>query len=827
MAAKISIRGLLSAIVVLVGIMGASNAPNGSNSFSENLQVAAECDTNIYPDTEIPDPVYVYRILPDSIKCESSPIFIDAYNERSCSVIILDVPVSGYYNFRVEAGYSDSSDKHQDQEDYILEINSAQRDTIDDLHEANNSFDCKHKYKWVEHGIQYLNAGSDTVTFLKGNQEPVSTNSVHFKTIEITRLPTMLPEPTFTQGSSNVVSWVGIPNAADHKVVCFDSNTGEIYDPPYNLMKTQDTDTTHTHYEGLKDGCTYCYYVDAFFDGEKFERSNIVCSTQDASPPEQVEINSLEAFNNETVSIRWRGVCDSTSGVTKYIILRKADDSIETEIKTIASIPSKIKTSCNEESMGDSNSDYEYIDSDSLVPNMFYRYRVDAVDSVNNSRAGEWSSTVVNLCPPVVKICSDTYQDEEGNKYVKGNEIILCAEIPDTCSGIQMPDGVKFQAVRDSMSFFEAGWKPEGKFFDSGWKKIESATDHTFSDFGDCACVNGVKYYYRVQFKDDQGNHSQWSDTLSAIQDCYPPSDISNLSVIPKYNADKTDGWMELKWNSAVDYGSGVKIYKIYRQIAGGETTIFDTTDTTYNDHFRDIKENKTVCYRIGSVDNVGNGRGKSDTNYEVCEWCAVGPQLYWKPNDSTSDSVAFVAIDLEYDFENVLNFIYEIAKSGKIDTIEKDLNDEVLKSLRYIKVDLPEAGTYQCCAQTIFKDKSKSTWSDTIKLEKASNFSNKDISVKTCALHPNYPNPFNAQTRISYQLPEEGWVSIDIYNIQGQRIASVVDGQKQAGIHTITWNGTDKNGFEVASGLYFCKIHIKLNNNNNFHSIRRMMLLR
>jgi len=80
-----------------------------------------------------------------------------------------------------------------------------------------------------------------------------------------------------------------------------------------------------------------------------------------------------------------------------------------------------------------------------------------------------------------------------------------------------------------------------------------------------------------------------------------------------------------------------------------------------------------------------------------------------------------------------------------------------------------------------------------------------------------NYPNPFNARTTIEYALPEAGHVTIDVYDLLGRKIATLVDGYKDAGRHSVNWDaGT------VASGIYFYKIQAGSN-----VEIRRMMLLK
>ncbi|MCD4665779.1 MAG: carboxypeptidase regulatory-like domain-containing protein, partial [Bacteroidales bacterium] len=68
-----------------------------------------------------------------------------------------------------------------------------------------------------------------------------------------------------------------------------------------------------------------------------------------------------------------------------------------------------------------------------------------------------------------------------------------------------------------------------------------------------------------------------------------------------------------------------------------------------------------------------------------------------------------------------------------------------------------------------------------------------------------NYPNPFNSETTISYSIPLNNIVSIEIYDIQGKKIKTLVNGYQASGNHSVVWNGNDYNGKVVSSGIYYC----------------------
>jgi len=73
--------------------------------------------------------------------------------------------------------------------------------------------------------------------------------------------------------------------------------------------------------------------------------------------------------------------------------------------------------------------------------------------------------------------------------------------------------------------------------------------------------------------------------------------------------------------------------------------------------------------------------------------------------------------------------------------------------------------------------------------------------------LKQNYPNPFNANTEITFDLSASSRVSLAVYNIVGQEIKQLIDGNLQAGSHSVAWNGTTNGGESVSSGVYFYRL--------------------
>ncbi|MDP8237582.1 MAG: right-handed parallel beta-helix repeat-containing protein [Candidatus Hatepunaea meridiana] len=89
------------------------------------------------------------------------------------------------------------------------------------------------------------------------------------------------------------------------------------------------------------------------------------------------------------------------------------------------------------------------------------------------------------------------------------------------------------------------------------------------------------------------------------------------------------------------------------------------------------------------------------------------------------------------------------------------------------------------------------------------------------------YPNPFNSSTEISYSIPQSGEVSLRIYDIKGRLVKELVSGMQQAGANRVTWNGLDRSGLEVASGIYLYNISIEYDAGNTENIVNRMVLIR
>ena len=91
-----------------------------------------------------------------------------------------------------------------------------------------------------------------------------------------------------------------------------------------------------------------------------------------------------------------------------------------------------------------------------------------------------------------------------------------------------------------------------------------------------------------------------------------------------------------------------------------------------------------------------------------------------------------------------------------------------------------------------------------------------------TYSLAQNYPNPFNPSTTIEFNMADNGHVKVDVFNLLGQHVKTLLDGQAEAGFNQVQWDGTNNTGESVASGVYFYRLSA-----DNYTETKKMTLLK
>jgi hypothetical protein len=95
-------------------------------------------------------------------------------------------------------------------------------------------------------------------------------------------------------------------------------------------------------------------------------------------------------------------------------------------------------------------------------------------------------------------------------------------------------------------------------------------------------------------------------------------------------------------------------------------------------------------------------------------------------------------------------------------------------------------------------------------------------ISPDRFSLGKNFPNPFNPSTKFTVEIPRAGGVKLEIYNILGQKIKTLMNGEVLPGSYNMEWDGTDEGGFYTPSGIYFIRM-----SSGTFTDVQKILLMK
>ena len=100
--------------------------------------------------------------------------------------------------------------------------------------------------------------------------------------------------------------------------------------------------------------------------------------------------------------------------------------------------------------------------------------------------------------------------------------------------------------------------------------------------------------------------------------------------------------------------------------------------------------------------------------------------------------------------------------------------------------------------------------------------------NITSFSLFQNYPNPFNPVTTIKYDLPEDSFVHLDIYDLLGREVKTLLNEVVKAGYKVVSWEGKDNNGNPVSTGMYIYRLTVNsAESNEGILVVRKMVLLR
>jgi hypothetical protein len=129
---------------------------------------------------------------------------------------------------------------------------------------------------------------------------------------------------------------------------------------------------------------------------------------------------------------------------------------------------------------------------------------------------------------------------------------------------------------------------------------------------------------------------------------------------------------------------------------------------------------------------------------------------------------------------------------------------ETISREFRFVVPPIVPAGEYGICVTAVSGDAMMTTCQTVVVVNNGeSGGSSPSFRLR------NYPNPFNPSTNVLFELTRNAEINLSVFNLLGQKVATLADGPMTAGEHAIEWNGLDENGTPVSSGIYFYKLRV------------------
>jgi hypothetical protein len=455
--------------------------------------------------------------------------------------------------------------------------------------------------------------------------------------------------------------------------------------------------------------------------------------------------------------------------------------------------------------------------------------RLKSVDGVllSNIRESETVKAIDNIAPAAVPFMQamDTQGDAGGSITVQwaksADDKMLTTTVPNAVGGVNTYTTVGVE-----------GYNIYRKLGDAAWQLVGQAGAGETS-FEDATVFNGVRYSFKVEARDaDNVTTSEFEKSAMAIRNNVV--DANGQRIAGLFGAD-----------ARVDYDDFFIFADHFGLTAGTETydSAFDLSPNNavdFDDFFVFADNFGREMVGVGKVVPTMTGLN-SDARYYLeagTELSRIGEEL--SVAVSLEDFIEVRGYGLTVEFDNQL---LEFVEPQVVDNLlgETDLAAPQVFAQEDGKIAIVAFGNAVSEGglglNLVFRTKQEIEGSY-IELTNGTlqdgtyglNQITTPVSVRietrpeAYALRDNYPNPFNPETTIKYQLPEAGQVRLEVYNMLGQAVKTLVDNQFQnAGRYTLQWDATNNSGQPLSSGVYFYRILA----GGEYQSHKKMLLLK
>ncbi|MCH8289403.1 MAG: T9SS type A sorting domain-containing protein, partial [Candidatus Marinimicrobia bacterium] len=355
----------------------------------------------------------------------------------------------------------------------------------------------------------------------------------------------------------------------------------------------------------------------------------------------------------------------------------------------------------------------------------------------------------------------------------------------------------------------------ESGFDPSGTEPYKVTID---TNFVDTVVVKGLMYYYRLSAFDFSKNESEFSQEVSAVL-AVAGGDIDSNGTVQAFDA-----------SLVLRFLTGTLDFTLWQEFEA---------DVSDNDEVTEMDASLILQHVVGAIDLFPSESGPPPP-------LAAGELSVPGTVEASGNEVVLPILLMDGDkvFSGSFDVLYDtgaleltevrttLATEGFLtahQTIDGEAElflvgsagvagDHSIMELVFRRIPGGSSRTEIVLASARLNDNIIWTLGDTTVVDFITGVDDERAGLPTeFALSQNHPNPFNPETTIRYALPEASGVSLIIYNLRGEEVARLVDGEQPAGHHQVTWNASN-----IASGMYFYRLQA-----GEFVQTKKMVLLK
>jgi len=326
---------------------------------------------------------------------------------------------------------------------------------------------------------------------------------------------------------------------------------------------------------------------------------------------------------------------------------------------------------------------------------------------------------------------------------------------------------------------------------------------HTFTDVWPDADSRGV-YYYEVFAVDPVLNGNAAAENDRATN--YWLGDVTGIAVDPVPNGEVDVFDMN---DLGAAFGNSVPLHGVENILDVGPTDDFSRTGIPTTDNVIDFEDLIVFSMNFGVV-NAAKGQASISRNID----------LAWVINNDGTMTLRLVngtglkGLHIRATHPVGLVTAGQLLKDQAAPTFLKNVGANLDVSVAVMGVNRGFSGSGDLVVVTAERPfvaadlQITARGIDNSELNVNLNKTSESVVPQVFAMGPNYPNPFNPATTISFSLPEAQNVIMAVYGVDGRRVTTLVRGRLGPGVHEVVWTGRDDGGKAVATGTYFYRIN-------------------